>query len=351
MSKLIHFALLAASLGALPLSGYSEPLKSPWDKKPVAIKDKSYSCPKLASLPKDISAFSFYSDEQHSKIDSAKYEAYNAVQDQFRGTEGEAIKAAENFRSTGSRAAAECVLTILDQQADGNAMTGKMASNQSYYVQNWTLGSLAVTWLKVRAAEPGTPADRAKAIAWMSEVAGDTRSYFTERHQKDTKDGTNNHYYWAGFAVMSAGIAANDSALYDWGIVTYKEAMSRILPDGTLPLEMDRGQRALHYHVFALAPLTEMAEMAFANNTELYNANGGALHRLVKRTAAGLGDNTYFTAKAGTKQDTPEKGGLKSEDVIWLTPYLKHFPDPALNRLLNSVTLKPFGYLGGFPPS
>jgi hypothetical protein len=122
----------------------------------------------------------------------------------------------------------------------------------------------------------------------MAKVAGSTEEYFTQRHIKGTNDGTNNHYYWAGFAVMAAGIAADDRKLFDWGVSTYNEAMSRIQPDGTLPLEMARGQRALHYHVFALAPLTMMAEMGYANGLDLYNANNGALKRLIDVTAAGL---------------------------------------------------------------
>jgi hypothetical protein len=31
-------------------------------------------------------------------------------------------------------------------------------------------------------------------------------------------------------------------------------------------------------------------------------------------------------------------------------PYLAHYPDANLSRLLHSVALKPFGYLGGYPP-
>jgi poly(beta-D-mannuronate) lyase len=337
-------------LSAAASASGAAPLQSPWDKKPVAVKDAGYSCPAVVPLPKDIDAFSFYSDEKKSVIDPKLYAKYNAVQEQFRGVTADSIAAAEKFRSTGSKAAAECVLKILDAEADAGAMTGTMASNQSYYVQNWTIGALAVTWLKVRGAEPGTAADRAKAIAWMAKVAGSTEEYFTQRHIKGTNDGTNNHYYWAGFAVMAAGIAADDRKLFDWGVSTYNEAMSRIQPDGTLPLEMARGQRALHYHVFALAPLTMMAEMGYANGLDLYNANNGALKRLIDVTAAGLVNNSLFTAQAKVAQDTPEKSGLKSEDVIWLVPYLSHYPDANLSRLLHSATLKPFGYLGGYPP-
>jgi len=327
-----------------------QPLRSPWDLKPVTVKDSGSSCPPIVALPRDIEASSFYTDAQHSRIDPKLEARYNAAQEQYRGVTADAIAAAEKFRSTGNRGAAECVLRILDAQAGAAGMTGSMSSNQAYYVQNWTLGALAVTWLKVRQADPGTPEARARAVAWMVEVANQVEAYFTQRHEKGTNDGTNNHYYWAGYACMAVGIAADDRRLFDFGVSTFNEAMSRVQPDGTLPLEMARGQRALHYHLFALAPLTSMAEFGFVNGLDLYTADNGALRRLVNVAASGLVNNSLFAVQAKVAQDTPGKSGLKSEDVIWLAPYLLHYPDANLSRLLHAANLKPFGYLGGYPP-
>jgi poly(beta-D-mannuronate) lyase len=329
----------------------SGPLRSPWDLATINVKDGKYNCSTLDALPKDISAYSFYDDDKHSQIDPKLFAAYNEAQAKFRATTAAVEAAADSFQATGNRSAANCVLQQLNIEAAADAMTGEMASNQSYYVQNWTLGALAVSWLKVRDAEPGTAEQRASVVAWLTKVAHATETYFSDRHEKKTKDGQNNHYYWAGFAVMSVGIAADEHAFFDWGVGTYNDAMQRIEPEGTLPLEMDRGQRALHYHLFALAPLVTMAEFGSANGVDMYGANHGALHRLVARSIAGLVDNSYFTAKAGVKQDTPENGKIKSEDIVWVTPYLRRFPNGNLSRLLNSVALKPYGYLGGVPPS
>ena len=150
---------------------------------------------------------------------------------------------------------------------------------------------------------------------------------------------------------MAAGIASDDHKLYDWGVGTYEEGLNRIASDGTLPLEMDRGQRALHYHLFALAPLVTMAELASANGQDLYSYDHSALHALVSRSLAGLVDNHYFTAKAGAEQDTPANGKIKPEDVEWVVPYLRRFPDPQIASLLQRGGVRPYGYLGGLPPS
>ena len=329
-------------------------LVSPWDLHGVKAKQGKYSCPIVATLPHDVEAFDYYTDAKHSIIDPKRYAAYKAVQAQYSGVTGAAERAADHFQETGDTSAAACVMKIVIQQSQADALTGSMSSNQANYVQNWTLGALAIPYLKVRQAGPdglgATPAQIALTQAWMQKVGGQVETYFAARRLKGTNDGRNNHLYWAGFAAMAAGIAANDRALYDWGYSTYKDGVDEIADDGTLPLEIARGQRALHYHLFALAPLVTMAELAAANGVDSYSYNQGKLHLLVSRTLAGLSDNHYFTTKAGALQDTPEQGKIKSNDVVWLAPYVRRFPDAGISALLNQAPRQPYDYLGGLPP-
>lgn len=326
------------------------PLRSPWDVSAVRAKPGSYPCPQVAALPRDIEASSFYSDSKHSVIDEKKYAAYNTARKQFEDVMHDVARAADRYQESGDRGAAECVLKLLDTQAANAAMTGSMSSNQAYYVQNWTLGALGVDWLKVRNANPGTPEQRGAAVDWMKLVGTQTRTYFTARHAKGTNDGTNNHYYWAGFAVMAAAVSSDDRDLYRWAEGTFEEAASRVAADGTLPLETGRGQRALHYHIFAITPMVMLAEFGEANGDDLYAAHGRAVQKLAARIVAGLIDNSYFTEKAGVQQDTPEKEGLKSGDVAWMVPYLRRFPDANANKLLQATKVEPYDYLGGYPP-
>lgn len=337
----------------VPVCG-AAPLQSPWDVHPVKVSDASYHCAKVEALPHDIVASDFYSDAKHSVIDEKRKAAYDAAKDQYTSVTDEAEHAADEFQRSGSAAAAACVMQVLETQAAANAMTGSMSSNQANYVQNWTLGALAICYLKVRTAGPAlgaTPQQVSAVQAWMKKVGQQVEGWFDERRAKPTTDSQNNHYYWAGFSVMAAGIAADDQKLYDWGVGTYKDGVGRIAPDGTLALEMARGQRALHYHLFALAPLVTMAELGEANGQDLYSYDHNKLHLLVSRSMAGLVDNHYFAAKAGTAQDTPENGKIKSEDVVWVTPYVRRFPDMNIQELLRKGGSRPYGYLGGLPPS
>jgi poly(beta-D-mannuronate) lyase len=143
-------------------------------------------------------------------------------------------------------------------------------------------------------------------------------------------DNRNNHAYWAGLAVAAAGVATDDRALLEWGVDRYRRGVAEIAEDGALPLEMARRSRALHYHLFALAPLVMLAEIGEANGLPLYRERDGALHRLVGRVVAGLADPSGFAAAARADQETPRLAG---ESAGWIEPYAARFADPAVRRL------------------
>ena len=79
-------------------------------------------------------------------------------------------------------------------------------------------------------------------------------------------------------------------------------ASIRSLPTALCRSKWRRGQRALHYHLFALEPLVTMAELASANGDDLYAYSNSRLHLLVARTVAGLADNQFFVDKAGVRR-------------------------------------------------
>lgn len=346
--KLLQLAAFLLLAGHAPLATAS-PLQSPWDLHPVTSTPTPYTCPAPIPLPRDIVAFDYYADSRKSIPDPERLRAYDQAASPFDRVSHQAENAADFYVSSGSASAAACVVQILEAEAAQQAMTGSMASNQSYYVQNWTLGALAVTFLKVRDSGAGSPAERGRITAWLASLARSTQSYFDQRRARHAMDGRNNHLYWAGFAVMSAGIASNDRGLYDWGVSRYRDGVRQIADDGTLPLEMARGQRALHYHLFAAAPLVMMAEFGEANGQDLYAEKHGALHRLVDRCVAGLEDNSWFAQRSAFPQDTPGTR-LTAADVAWLRPYAERFPNPAIARLLGQVRSLRVLYLGGDPP-
>jgi poly(beta-D-mannuronate) lyase len=341
---------LPAALALLPLSAMAAPpLRSPWDGKPVKLTDAAYNCPEVVHLPRDLTTDRFYSDSKSSIIDPDKWKAYVASAGPVKQLGQVIVDAADAYRSTGSRQAAECAILHMDTAAADGVFIGKMSSNQAYYVQGWIIGAIAIGYLKVHDSGLISPQKEHQIRPWIVSVVHQTMNYYDEARAKSKGDGTNNHLYWAGVEVSAAGIAANDRVLFDWGMKTYEAGVVAIQPDGTLPLEMQRGQRALHYHLFALSPMVYLAEFGELNGLHLYAERDYAIKKLAVLSTQGLEDNSFFATATKIAQDTPS-GAPTAEEISWAPIYVARFPSPAISQLIAKARSLTYLYLGGLPP-
>lgn len=336
--------LLAAPVAA----GAAEPLHSPWDGQQIALTDASYDCPAPPEFAKTLNAESYYVDAHHSVIDPAK----KAAEEQ--ATEGPthlgqwATQAADKYLRSGSRAAAACVYSLLGAAAKAKAWSGTMPTGQGHYEQKWLLAGASIAYLKVRNSGVGT-SDQDKDIQkWFRSLADRVTEYVDSKKNIPGSDSWNNHRYWSGLAVCAAGIALNDRSDFAWGVASYKAGVDQIQPNGVLPLEMNRAGRALHYHLYALAPLIMIAELAEANGQDQYSYDNGAIRRLVKLCIAGLRDPSLFAKATGVEQDT--KPPYAGADIGWAVPYVKRFPDALLSRWIGQAEYVGFWQWGGLPP-
>jgi poly(beta-D-mannuronate) lyase len=80
-----------------------------------------------------------------------------------------------------------------------------------------------------------------------------------------------NHRYAADLALMAWGSITRDQGLIDNGLERYSIALGQARPDGSLPLETQRGARAMWYTDVALGELTQMAQIADVNGMDLYS--------------------------------------------------------------------------------
>jgi poly(beta-D-mannuronate) lyase len=332
-----------------PACRAEKPLRSPWDATPVKLTDVPYACPAAIHLTPDLTTNSFYADSKGSIIDPVKWKAYAESSGPVKKLGNEAVDAADAFRSTGSRQAAQCVLTLLKTAAVDKALTGKMSSSQAYFVQGWVLGALAIADLKVRDSGLISRADTKLITDWMKTVSQQTMDFYDQRDAAAPGGNGNNHLYWAGVQVAAVGIAGNDRKLFDWALAAYRNGIRQITPEGALAEEMRRGQRALHYHLYAAAPLVYLAEFGEDNGIDLYAEDNHALKRLVDLSIAGLGGSGYFDKATGIKQDLPD-GPPSAEAIGWAKVYVHRFPDPAISALLAKATSLGYMYLGGLPP-
>jgi len=334
----------------LPPAAHAAPrLRSPWDGKGVKLTNVAYACPAASHLSPDLTTDRFYSDSKSSVIDPEKWKAYVESAGPVKKLGQQIVDAADTYRSTGSREAAECAIRHMEGAAKDRVFTGKMSSNQAYYVQGWVMGAIAIAYLKVRDSGLILPQQERVLLPWIVEVVQQTIHYYDARRQKETGDSQNNHLYWAGVEISAAGIAANQRKLFDWGLDAYRAGIAAIASDGTLPLEMKRGQRALHYHLFAVSPLVYLAEFGEDNGLHLYADHHYAIKKLAVLSTGGLIDNRSFAKAAGIAQDTP-KGPPTAEEISWAKIYVARFPDPMMSKLLAQAPSLSYMYLGGLPP-
>lgn len=341
-------ALTLSTLLLVPLAAYAaKPLQSPWDGKPVTLTSAPYACPAIRHLSPDLTTSGFYSDSHSSIIDPAKWKAYAESSGPYKQLGQQVVDAADAYRTTGSRAAAECAIEHMEAAAKDGVFTGKMSSGQAYYVQGWVIGAVAIAYLKVRDSGLIRPSQAHEILPWIEKVVPQTIGFYDRQEKKGR--GENNHLYWAGVEVSAAGIAANNHKLFDWGIATYHVGVAQIEPGGVLPLEMRRGRRALHYHLYALAPLVYLAEFGEDNGLHLYAEHDYAIRELAKLSTDGLVDNSFFVKATGIAQDLPD-GPPAAEQISWAKIYVARFPSPVISKLLAAAKSLSYMYLGGLPP-
>jgi len=322
-------------------------LLSPWDGHAVTLTNAPYACAAIDHVAPDLTTDGFYrlDDPTHSIIDPVRQAAYNASANPVKFAGQAIVKSADDFRTTGSRAAAACTMTRVLTMAREKSLTGHMSSSQAYYVQGWVAGAIAIAYLKVREASNVTPEQATLIGNWLHSIGQQTRDYY-DQHTKSGKG--NNHLYWAGVQLAATGVAANNRSDYDWGLATYDNGVNQIQPDGSLPLEMARGARALHYHLYAIAPLVLLAEFGEANHQDFYAHNHSAIHRLIKFSIDGVADPAPFAKATGVQQEAVKRPS--GDQIGWAPPSARRFPDPTLSKYIANAPSLSVYHLGGLPP-
>jgi poly(beta-D-mannuronate) lyase len=323
-----HAVVLASVLVASCAEARPGRLRAPFDveaRRAVAGAALPEARPPTPIAPvRDVIGVHYYIDAANSIIDENLLLQNERAFATLRAYERGVVALANGWvRSRPARASyAVLALDALDAWARADALLG--ASNrQGGHERKWSLAALALAYLEIRDA-PGLAVEpRRRVVAWLSRIAG-----VVVLENDGPPVVMNNHAYWAGLAVALAAVAADDHRLFAWGMERARMGLAQVQPDGTLPLEMARRKRALHYHAFAAAALVLLAELAAANGITLYDENDRALQRLVERVVTGYVDARVFADRAGAVQDVtgPPTGG----ELAWAEVYCARFDEPTL---------------------
>ena len=262
----------------------------------------AWSCAPPPDLPRDLDLPRFYADRSGETIDPKQLEHLRAktrqLVDALRTATRLADRAWQGRTAADQRQAAACAIRALEAFAQSGAYLGHTATKQAEYQRNWDNAGYALAAIKLK--RTATQQQRETIAAWLTEMAERSHTAFSKPGRK-----RNNHWYWLGLATAATAIFADDTTLWQRARSIYDDALRDIASDGTLPLELARGKRALDYHVFALMPIVMMAELATLRGEDWYVRGDGALHRLAAVTLAGEREPALFDRRAGVPQVRP----------------------------------------------
>lgn len=352
----IEIAVLAACACASNSDGHSlnrpaSTLRSPWDQPaPEPRSLPTYECPARAPPPRVISFTGYYTDSRHSIVDPGAKSCYEAASSSIENYTREIVKAADGFRQKGSGEAAACALKLLQLEADAGSLSDPQlsadGSRQAFYVQTWMTAGSAIAYLKVESA--ASPPQRAKIGRWLSQLGKGVIRFQERLAAKQSDDSRNNIHAWAALAAAAAGVGSRSPDLFEWGIRAAREEMGEVDADGYLPLELKRGRRALHYHIFTVAPLVVLAELARSNGIDLYDQSHGALRRLAQRVLLGIEDQIDFKKRTGEVQEAPDfNSGITAS---WAAPLERQLPGIRLSSDMRRASGQGYFMLGGTLP-
>ena len=254
--------LAVLALAVCTADARADQLKSPWDGHPVALTDAAYTCPDPPPFSKSLDAEGYYTDAHHSVIDPVKKAAYEKAAEAPDHLGQWTTQAADAYLRHGSRAGAQCVLRCYSRPPrppKPGPLPCPPARPTTCRSGCWPVPQ----WLISRSAIPALarPSRTRKSRSGSGLLADQVVDYVDDKMKNPNSDAWNNHRYWAGLAVCAAGIARNDNHQFRFGMDAFKAGVDDIGPSGVLPRELARAGMALHYHLYALAPLIMLAEL------------------------------------------------------------------------------------------
>lgn len=258
---------LAASL--VPPAGFIRPL-------PHTTTGGCISLPAPYTAPLTLRSKYEGSDSARATLNPQAEQAFRAASKPVVGFERGIAQMVWRYKQSGDPHTLSCILDGYATWADAGALLSRETSHTGRAMRKWALATLAISWLELKFT-PGTSlAGQQTTERWLGLLA----DRVVQEWDGLPLESTNNHSYWAAWAVMASAVALDRQDLFNWSLKEYRIAAGQIAADGTLANELRRRERAQAYHNYALQPLVMIASFAGANHVDVTQENNGALARL-----------------------------------------------------------------------
>lgn len=245
-----------------------------------------------------------------------------------------------------SQANADCVMDWLQAWATGDALTELNSLNARLAVSP-RLSGLALAYRQAQTmATPDAQRDEA-IVGWFAGQADAVITFF------ETEAGplasTNNLRAWAALATAAIGQISGDETTLTWARESYKLLVCSAEPSGALPSEMERGERALHYQLHAVAPLVVAIAILDADGAADDELCRDSLQSIAQFTLDGVKDPGTVADLVGSEQvfSGEDESELAPYQLAWTEAYLARYPDPALQAYIEPLRPLRYSKLGG----
>jgi poly(beta-D-mannuronate) lyase len=246
-------------------------------------------------------------------------------------------------------AARRALVLNLRRWAVGRSMTrieGDLAAG--LYSIDRALLPVLVAYAPLRGHPDLEPENRALIDGWLAAVM-DHRGQAATRLPPDSGVLLNNHRYLADSVEAAYGALTGDNLRFRRGIERYLIALGQMRDDGSFPLEVQRGARALWYQRHAIASLATIAGIAAVQGHDLWSAeaSGRSLHRAITYLLDGIEEPRRVWRYASANVSPGPYANYRVQDLgfmvrrghgrhymAWADAYLARFPDrPEAARL------------------
>lgn len=241
--------------------------------------------------------------------------------------------AAADFLRSGSTKKLEQARTHLNVWIDADALStveGHMPLARHYLKR--TLFPVITLYSMMREVLDIPKSERQKIEKW---IYRGVKLMDQDNHDGNILSDGNNSRYSRDAVNMAWGIMVSDVASYQKGIQRFRTALEDLRSDGSLPLETDRGARAVSYQNLAISILIPIAEMAQIQGYDLYSErkNGNSIHEAIGFLIKAEKNETLIKAYTKEKQDKIRLGN----HLHWTEIYLARFPNHINSKGLHDL--------------
>ena len=193
----------------------------------------------------------------------------------------------------------ECARASVLAWAGAGALTD-MQSKDAALTRSRLVAEIALAAIELDRQRPFAGHERRALERWSESIVANTASFFARGAGPVSR--ANNHRYWAALAVGALGHLADRPEWRSWARESAAIGHCAVTAEGLLPLELERDERALRYHLYALRPLLAWQRLDRTADVEAHRPCAEGLERLARATEAMLADPSAIAARTGAPQ-------------------------------------------------